>query len=165
MNSIALKPVALRTLAILPLLVLGSCVRGGTRGFIADRSLLEPGLDRTSQVTVVRVSQFAGGGVRLRLELDGTDIARLGSGDYVQFYVSPGEHFLLMDTDGHINRQLQRFDAKANEPVYFKFEIFVWDGARQWHFDRLTVDEGKKELASGDYDSIVEAPPKKPVEP
>jgi hypothetical protein len=144
----------------LPIL-LGSCAIGGKNEFVGDPKLLAPGREGTTQVTVLRESQLAGGGVRLSLELDGTLIARLGSGDYVQIYIPAGEHFLLMDHNHDGRRQLQRFEAKPGEPVYFRFEIFTWDLNCQWHFDRLTPEEGRKAVDSGHYDSISAAPPPK----
>ncbi len=134
------------------LLLFGAASCGASARFVGSPELLDASRQGAASVTVMRVSQFAGGGVSLPVELDGTVIAHLGTGDCVRFYLPAGEHFVLMGKG--TRSQLQKFEASPGESLYFKFEVFTWDTDRQWHFDRLSKEEGAKEFESGDYDLV-----------
>lgn len=129
-----------------------SCVASG--GFEGNPELLDSTKQDATTIVVMRASQFAGGGVNMPLELDGTVVAHLGIGECVRLYLPAGEHFVLMGEG--TRSQLQKFTSSPGEIVYLKFEVFTLDTERQWHFDRLSEETGAKEFATGDYDLIGE---------
>ena len=151
-----------RRLALLALpFVLVACTIGGTNEYFGDPKLLVPGQNESSQITVLRTGGFMdGGNYRFTLELDGTPIARLGGGDYVQVHVPPGEHFLMMDFGHDAARQLQRFETKLGEHAYFRF----WNSklGLDWYFARLSTEEGRAAVESGEYSLLKQAAQHRP---
>jgi len=122
-------------------------------GFVVDQSRLFGEDPDSPLVTVMRRRTFAGGGAPVRLYLDGELIAYLGSGDYLEFQVRPGEHYLEMTyieliikketTEGVIH-----FNAKAKGKYYYYFNWGIFKG--------LTPEEAKRELSTHRYELITE---------
>jgi hypothetical protein len=133
----------------LSLLAAASCAASGS--FVGDPGLLHASEQRTASVTVMRMSQIAGAGSTLPVELDGFVIAHLGTGECVRVFVSVGEHFVLA---GERPRgELQKFAATTGDAVYLRFEQYA-SSEHPWHFDRLAAKDGAKAFASGDYKMI-----------
>ena len=78
----------LLALSLLIFLLL-ACAHGKTGGF---PTLEDPSAN--AQVYVIRDNNLLGWGFSLKVALDDTIIARLRSGEYISFYVTPGFHSL-----------------------------------------------------------------------
>lgn len=122
-------------------------------GYVVDRSRLFWDDPDSPLVTVMRQKTIAGGGAPVRVYLDGEHIAYIGSGDYLEFQVRPGEHYLEMTSIKVIGQKentegIIRFNAKAKERYYY---FFTWGT-----FKRLTPEEAKTELSNNRYKLITE---------
>jgi hypothetical protein len=70
-------------------LLIFSCAHGKTEHFPTVENQTE-----AAEVFVIRDNHFMGWGASLKVVLDDSIIARLRSGEYVNFYVKPGFHSL-----------------------------------------------------------------------
>jgi hypothetical protein len=89
---------AMKKLFVLSLLILLllSCAHGRTDNF--------PNLDNpadNAKAYVIRDNNLMGWGFSLKVVLDDSVIARLRSGEYVDFYVKPGFHSLGVNQSAH----------------------------------------------------------------
>jgi len=109
-----------RFLAVCLMLGLAGC--GTTSGRLGDLPSI-PDKEKASRVTVVRVSSFVGAANGYTVALDGKDIFGIGSGEYAEFLVPEGEHFIAAKCFGGWaptwKEDSLKFVAKSSERNFF----------------------------------------------
>ena len=74
-------------------------------------------------VVVIRISSFVGSANGYTVAFDGKDLFGIGSGEYAEFRVPPGEHYLGVKCFGGFTPTWKedslKFEAKANGANYF----------------------------------------------
>ncbi|MCF7674240.1 MAG: DUF2846 domain-containing protein [Akkermansiaceae bacterium] len=126
------------------LAILTSCTTGST----ATPSPRDP---RLATVTVMRKSSLYGAAVKIDVLLDANKIARIGSGDRVEFQVPPGQHFISVpfrEMFGSSERVVG-FHAEAGKKYYVHFSASM--GGDWITLKQLSPEEGEGEIASHKY--------------
>lgn len=147
-----LERVLLLTLVAVAIL-LGGC---GPSAQVRTTSLvLAPPGSQTGRLVVLRESQFQGGGVTVPVAIDGKPVADLGSGNFVQFDVVPGQHFVGVGFEGRL--QIARVQLAASSTKFFRFHFDLWNKASDNIdiLEQLTDEEGQRLIASGQYKQLL----------
>jgi hypothetical protein len=139
-----------RQLFILTLIVsiLFSCSTGASSSQLAGLKVIDPNL---ATVTVIRKSQLTGSAGKLDVTLDAKKIARIGSGQLIEFQVEPGQHFVavpLKTITGPIE-EVESFDAEAGQRFYFYYSMSIYGDVCR--LERLTQEKAEEILSKKRY--------------
>ena len=87
-------------------------------------TVARPGAN-TAKVVVVRDSGFLGSAAPAKLTIDGSPVARLWSGERIQFYVSAGDHVFGARPDPQVMGALTEnsFSFTPGRTYYFRISI------------------------------------------
>jgi len=108
----------------------------------------------SAQVFVLRVSQVTGAAITVPVEIDGTQVAELGTGDYLQFEVEPGPHVVVVGFEGR--EESQRVVASAGGRYFFEFHFEILSTEGHDFLRPLDANEGERAIASGKYSKLTE---------
>ena len=141
----------LAALIVVCMVALGAANCGSV---VAQSRRLAPPGSETAELVVFRKSQIAGSAVTVPVEIDGKTVANIGSGDYVAFDVATGQRFLAVGFSGRV--QLVRLQVEAGKSYYFQFHFDMMNRASDDIdiLERLSDEQGRREIASGDYDAL-----------
>ncbi len=87
-------------------------------------ALAQPSPDK-AKVIMIRDAGMLGAGAPARLSVDGSPVARLWSGERVQFYLAPGDHIFSVRPDPQLMGALTEtsFSFSAGRTFYFRVSI------------------------------------------
>lgn len=91
-----------------------------------------------------------GAAVKVEVQLDAVKIARIGTGDRVEFQVSPEKHFVCIPwRDPLIGPmdEIKSFQAEAGRIYYFYYSAHMTGP----ELKQLSQEEGEREVASNRY--------------
>lgn len=119
MTIINRNKIQILNIAILSLFLV-NC--GTTSGRLGELPSI-PNKEIASKVTVVRISSIVGAVNGYTVALDGKDIFGIGSGEYAEFFVPEGEHFIAAKCFGGSTPTWKedslRFVAKPSKHEFF----------------------------------------------
>jgi hypothetical protein len=121
---------------------------------LAESHMLNVGSGTAAQVFVLRKSQIPGAAVTVPLEIDGTTVAELGSGEYAQLPIAPGPHIVSIAISGR--EQTERLRAEPGGRYFFQFHFEVMTTNSNDVLRRLDSSEGEREITSGKYSRLSE---------
>lgn len=126
------------------LMLFFSCASGR---IIGDAAQLHIGDIDTATVTILRLSEFLGSGVKSEVYLDNEKIAHLGAGDFVKLHLRPGAHFVAARFAKDEN--VVRIFAESNENYYF-----FLGASTGFIMEQHTEEEFQDELSKDNYKDI-----------
>lgn len=111
----------------------------------------------TATVVIMREDQFQGSLITMEVGIDTDIVANLGVGEYVEFKVPAGIHYvssgdITSETPGAYNEVI-KIDAKKDLTYFVKFSMNISISDFKFLY-LLDPVEGLNELNSGDYEKI-----------
>lgn len=137
----------LRLIIVSAVLFLEACTTMGAR-FVAT-PYSGSNQENAATVIVMRERQFASFAHPVPLKVDKTLVAYLGVGDYVEFLVPSGEHFVIAGEGGFSD--MARIGAKPGELYFYRYSFNPSSGKSQVTLVRLSNEEGRRELVEKNY--------------